>query len=278
MKYQTFSNRYLEHLGINSSNKNLALINEIQSKHIAAFSFNSLGVVLNQALPLETDALMEKIVEQGLGGYCFEHNKLLFDVLRELDFNARPLLARVVYNKDVDAPKTHRVTLLELNGERYIVDAGFGHYGARHPVKLDEELPADQGDATYRIKRDSAGDYQFQIVKGGDFFTLYRFDLGRYTEADCVVSHFYSHKYPQAGFVNNLVVSRKFESEIRSLRNHEYHLVQNGKAHITRISSVERLHSLLVVEFELDIDLAISEFLFTRFVTETSSLVAKEGA
>jgi len=268
MMNNSISSRYLKRLGISFTDKNLSLINEIQSKHIATFTFNSLAVLLNQELPLNTPALAKKIIDEGRGGYCFEHNKLLFDVLQELGFTVRPLLARVVYNRDVDVPRTHRITLLELQGEEYIVDVGFGHFGALEPIKLRGEKAVDQGDETYRIKQDQQGDYLFQIIKDDDFFTLYRFDLGSYTEADCGLSHFYSHKHPEAGFVKNLVVSRKFEHEVRSLRNHEYFLIKNGKTQITPVKTLDHFHSLLTGEFELDVDLAVSQFLFNKFVTK----------
>ena len=45
-------------------------------------------------------------------------------------------MAKVIYNRDVDVARTHRITLLNLDGDDYIVDTGFGHFGARFPVKL----------------------------------------------------------------------------------------------------------------------------------------------
>ena len=266
MSLNNFATDYLARLNLTHQRPSLENVMAIQSSHISEFSFNSLAVVLNQTLPLDTQSLMEKIVYQGRGGYCFEHNKLLFDVLTTLGYLVRPLLARVVYNRDIDAPKTHRLTLLDWHGTYYIVDAGFGHLGPRYPIKLDGGNVDDQGDASYRIIQDKQGDYLLQIFKDGGFFTLYRFDLARYTEADCVLSHFYSHKYPQAGFVNNLVVAKKLSSETRSLRNHEYHLTRRGHTEIVPVTGKEHLRQLLSDEFDLDVDQAVSEFLYNQFV------------
>ena len=60
----------------------------------------------------------------------------MLSVLGELGFDARLLMAKVIYNRDVDVARTHRMTLLNLDGDDYIVDTGFGHFGARFPVKL----------------------------------------------------------------------------------------------------------------------------------------------
>ena len=99
---------------------------------------------------------------------------------------------------------------------------------------------------------------------------LYTFNLQHFSEAECLPAHFYSHAYPEAAFVNNLVICRKYFNDIQSLRNDELHQVQNGETQITKITSVEQLHQLLTKTFELNVEFAISEFLFSKFVTKNN--------
>ena len=107
---------------------------------------------------------------------------LVFYVLADLQIDVRLLLARVVHNQDIDVPRTHRLTLLNFQGEDYIVDVGFGHLGARYPVKLDMGTEQNQGDNCYRIIENPQGEYHYQVFKNDDYFTLYIFDLNEYTE------------------------------------------------------------------------------------------------
>jgi len=258
---------YLADLHIKESSLDIGFLNELQSKHIAQYSFNNLAVLLGQELPLDVESLFNKIVERRRGGYCFEHNKLVFTVLSELNFDVRLLLCKVIYNQNIEVARTHRVTLLNLAGEDYIVDAGFGHLGARFPVKIALGLIQEQGDAQYRIIKNEKDDYCYQIFKDGDFFTLYTFDLHHYTESDCLLGHFYSHKHPNAAFVNNLVICRKFFNDIKSLRNNEFHHVKDGITQTTKIISIKQLHQLLTEVYQLDLDIAISTFLFHKFVS-----------
>ena len=258
---------YLADLELTAS-ADVEFLRNLQSKHIARYSFNSLAVVLGQNISLEVEAIFSKIVEKRRGGYCFEHNKLVLSVLSELGFEARLLLAKVVYNRDVDVARTHRITLLNLDGEDYIVDAGFGHFGARFPVKLELGLKQDQGDAVYRIVQNSNQEYCYQVFKDEAFFTLYTFNLHHYSEAECVPAHFYSHKSPDAAFVNNMVVCRKFYNDILSLRNSEFFRISNSGTITTVITSAKQLHQLLTEIFELDLDLAIAEFLYTKFISK----------
>lgn len=262
---------YLADLNINGSSRDIDFLNELQSKHIAQYSFNNLAVILGQELPLDIESLFIKIVKGRRGGYCFEHNKLVFTVLSELNFDVRLLLSKVTYNQKIEVARTHRVTLLTLSGEDYIVDAGFGHLGARFPVKIELGLIQEQGDAQYRIIKNENGDYCYQVFKDGDFFTLYTFDLHYYTESDCLLGHFYSHKHPNAAFVNNLVICRKFFNDIKSLRNNEFHHVKDSATQTTKITSIEQLHQLLIDVYQLDLDIAISEFLFHKFVIPNSA-------
>jgi len=278
MDHSTLSQDYLADLNITHKSMDIAFINELQSKHIAQYSFNSLSVVLGQELPLDVESLFTKIVQRRRGGYCFEHNKLVFNVLASLNFDVRLLLAKVIYNQEVEVARTHRVTLLSFAGDDYIVDAGFGHLGARFPVKIELGLVQHQGDDQWRIIKNSNEEYCYQVFKDGDFFTLYTFDFHNYTESDCLLSHYYSHKHPNAAFVNNLVVCRKFSDEIKSLRNAEYHHIKGGVTKTTQVTSIAQLHQLLTEVYQLDIDIAISEFLFHKFVEKSPTKSAAKSA
>ncbi len=266
LNLQQMTDAYLADLELTAS-ADVEFLRELQSKHIARYSFNSLAVVLGQDISLEIEAIFNKIVEKQRGGYCFEHNKLVLNVLSQLGFEVRLLMAKVIYNRDVDVARTHRVTLLKLDGDDYIVDTGFGHFGARFPVKLELGLEQDQGDAVYRIVQNEKNDYCYQVFKDDAFFTLYTFNLHHYSEAECLPAHFYSHKSPDAAFVNNMVVCRKFYNDILSLRNNEFFRISNEETVTTVITSAKQLHQLLMETFELDLDFAIAEFLFSKFIS-----------
>lgn len=267
LTHQKIAESYLADLEL-SNKRDVDFLRQLQSKHIARYSFNSLAVVLGQDISLEIEDIFNKIVVKGRGGYCFEHNKLVLTVLKELGFEVRLLMAKVIYNRDVDVARTHRITLLTLDGEDYIVDAGFGHFGARFPVKLDLNIAQDQGDAVYRIIENEQKEYCYQILKEGDFFTLYTFNLNEFTEAECTPAHYYSHKSPDAAFVNNLVVCRKYFNDIVSLRNNELFRISKEETQTIKIENSEQLHNLLNQDFELSIDAAISDFLFSKFISE----------
>lgn len=223
---------------------------DILENHLERFSFNNISVLLNQPISLEIEDIINKIVINNLGGYCFEHNKLIHDILRSLGFDVRILVARVVNGQDIDTPRTHRITLLELDGDQYIVDAGFGAMSPKTPIKIDLSNDADQ---EYRIIRNKDNDLQLERSTTQGYFTLYKFDLHHYTQADCIMGNFYSSNHPNAVFVNNLVIALKLEDTTLSLRNRSYHRIGKNNTEIIDITDHRQLYSIINDDFLIPI-------------------------
>jgi N-hydroxyarylamine O-acetyltransferase len=139
----------------------------------------------------------------------------------------------------------------------YVVDAGFGPAGPAAPVAMpipgvntDVSWPDDR---THRVIERRPGEFHLQQRTDDGPFSLYRFDLGTYGQADCEVGHFYSHRHPDAAFVNNLVASRILDSEIRSLRNRLYRVLR-AEGHVDiEITDAEQLCSVLRDDFGLNV-------------------------
>ena len=102
-------------------------LRELHLQHNSAIPFENLDVLLPREIHLDDGALEEKLIAARRGGYCFEQNGLLERALREIGFNVRSLLGRVVLaNPPQMPPRTHRLLLVEVAGERWIADVGFG--------------------------------------------------------------------------------------------------------------------------------------------------------
>jgi N-hydroxyarylamine O-acetyltransferase len=255
------ADRYLDVLGVADREPNAGLLAEITRRHVAEFPFASLGPRLGDDLPLDPLALFDRIVVRRRGGYCFEQNGLLFEVLAELGFSVRLQMARVIHNQDVHPGLTHRVTRVEAEGQEYVVDVGFGPMGPPLPVSMraDESEPvADR----YRVHEPRPGEFHMQTVVDENWFSLYRFDAVTYGQSDAESGHFYSHRHPQATFVNNLVASRILDAEVRSLRNRTYWVLRETDPTTETVADPERLHELLTDELGLGVTMAESRRLF----------------
>ena len=106
---------YLQTLDLEDRELDLQFLNDVVARHVATFSFGSVGCRLGDELPLDLESLYERIVVRRRGGYCFEQNGLLFGILEELGFSPNLYLARVISNQDTHPGLTHRITLVELD-------------------------------------------------------------------------------------------------------------------------------------------------------------------
>ena len=78
----------------------------------------------------------------------------------------------------------------------------------------------------FRVAELRPGHWYLQTLADGDWLSLYRFELLEYGPMDCEVGHFYSHRHPEASFVNRLVVSLILDGEVRSLQDREYRVIR----------------------------------------------------
>lgn len=255
--------QYLEVLNVTASKPNYDLLATLTQRHVATFAFSSIGVRLNNDLPLDLPSLFTRIVQDRRGGYCFEQNSLMFEVLQEMGFEVDLQLARVIYGGDHLPGLTHRVTIAAIDGFDYVVDVGFGALGPPFPVPL-REPSTHSNDWTYRVHEPHSGEFHMQQRTEDRPFSLYRFDLGTYGESDCEIGHFYSQHHHEATFVNNLVASRILDEEIRSLRNKTYFVIRPGGVDQSVIENSTQLHSIFTNELGLRVTEEEAQQLFAE--------------
>ncbi len=242
---------YLNELGFDTI-RTLEDITKLIRAHERAFAFSSLKVLLKEDISLELESIYENIVAKKRGGYCFEHNKLMYEVLKALGFDVQFFLARVINNTTADVPQTHRFTLLNFKGERYLIDVGIGFRSPNVPVKFgsfDDESTYSHLGISYKIITNEDGTYNLALLEKGEWFKATKFDLNPCVEADFELGHFYSHKNPCAVFVNNLVISRIDKECIYSLRNADYIKIDENEFVKIPIDSVEKLTEVLTKDF-----------------------------
>jgi N-hydroxyarylamine O-acetyltransferase len=259
----SLAQRYLDALGLEPAQPSLSFLTELTRAHVGTLPFGSIGPRLGDDLPLDPESLLDRIVVRGRGGYCFEQNGLMFEALRELGFDARIQLARVIHNRDVHPGLTHRVTLVTVDGHDVVVDVGFGPLGPQCPVPMPGVTTVDDG-ARFRVHEERPGEFHMQSIVDGERYSLYRFDLVRYGQADCELGHFYSHRHPAATFVTTLVASLILDDEVRSLRDREYWVIREEGTETTVVTSAEQLRDLLATGFGIRVNAAEAQRLFAE--------------
>ncbi len=259
-------NQYTKYLGIEKPSLNLENLELLIRKHIEALCFTSIPVLLKEEISLEYEAIVEKLIVNKRGGYCFEHNKLIYENLLAQGYDVKPLFARVLNNRKVSVPKTHRLTLLYFEDERYLVDVGFGYASPSAPIKFTAESTTTHTGIEYKIETLGDECFELHLFKDGAPYVLYSFDLNDASEEDFELSHFYSHKHPKANFVNHLVLSKILDDEILSLRNGLYQKISKEGMENINVSSVSVLEEILRDEFDYPICKEEVTYLYEKYI------------
>ena len=231
-------------------------LRELHLQHNSAIPFENLDVLLPREIHLDDRALEEKLIAARRGGYCFEQNGLLERVLREIGFNVRSLLGRVVLaNPPQMPPRTHRLLLVEVAGERWIADVGFGGQTLTAPIKLLADIPQQTPHGSYRLVHEG-DEWTLQFNHHEHWQSMYHFDLGRQYASDYVMGNFWSAHWPQSHFRHHLLMCRHLpEGGKMTLTNfHFTHWENNHVVEKVDFADVSALYEGLQTRFGLGVD------------------------
>lgn len=246
--------RYLRRLGFDAPPApTLDTLRQLQWRHTAEFPFETLSTLLRQPVPIDLESIERKVFEQGRGGYCYELNQLFLVLLRELGFEVRGISGRVVMNAPQGAwpARTHRLSLVTLDGVRYITDVGFGGMVPTAPLLLDSRDTQLTPHEPYRIESNEDG-YLLRANVAGEWRAMYLFDLQRQEDIDYILGNWYVSSHPESPFMGQLMVARTGDGLRKTLNGNSYALHRMGQASERRsITNADELIDLLENEFGL---------------------------
>ncbi len=237
----------------------LACLREVLHCHPLAIPFENIDSLVSGKVSLSPDAVFNKLVTQGRGGYCFEQNRLLADMLTEIGFEVSTHAARVVWHGMDKAlmPRTHMLLKIALDGDTYIADAGFGGLTMTGPVRLEPGVEQDSPHEAFRIDQDG-DDYRISARLGQQWKAMYYFDLSSYISPDFELANYYVSTHPESRFVSNLVVARPFRNGRHALLNNAYtKYSREGVKTEKTISDPDELMTLLTEIFNIRMEASV---------------------
>ena len=183
-----------------------ATLRRLHVAHLRAVPFENLSIHWREPIVLTDDALFEKIVTRGRGGFCYELNGLFGALLRALGFEVSMLSAGVATRDGGFGPDFDHMVLAVQLEERYLVDVGFGD-SFLEPLRLDERGDQVEGDRAYRIEPDGARLVLSRREHGGHWAPQYRLGLDAYEYGDYEGMCQYHQTSPQSHFTQQRICS-----------------------------------------------------------------------
>lgn len=243
---------YLQRLGFETPPApTLETLRLLQWRHTGAFPFENLTTLSGEPVLIDLPSIERKVLHEGRGGYCYELNHLFLALLQALGFDARGISGRVVMGQPEGAwtARTHRLSLVTLDGVRYITDVGFGGMVPTVPLLLDSSVEQATPHEPYRIEQHVDG-YTLRAKVGDEWRAMYIFDLQRQDDIDYTVGNWYVSTHPESSFTRQLMVARTGEGWRRTLNNGSFAIHRMGQDSERRqVASVQELVALLESEF-----------------------------
>ena len=245
----------------------LETLTAIHRLHPAAIAFESLDPLLGRPVRLDPASLEAKLVHGRRGGYCFEQNGLLLQILTALGYSVTPLAARVRWMLADDAPPTalsHMLLRVDLPDGPYLADVGFGGQSLTEPLRLQSGPAQQTPHGVYRLV-EAAGAQDLQFRLPDRWATMYRFTQEPRVAMDYEVSNWFTSTHPASRFVNNLIAARVDGARRLSLFNAELTVFQpDGSAERRVLAGPGEGYEILTRQFGLAVQLHDIEGVWAR--------------
>ena len=240
--------QYLKRIGYqNELSVSLECLNELIVCQVQSIPFENLDVFWSHSVPsLDSEQLFRKIITNRRGGYCFELNTLFCELLRTVGFDAFCVRVRILLDREILPPQTHCGILVNLNGETWFCDVGFGG-------------PAPLGAVGLFGAKVCYHTHQYQILgntlylwRENSFVPMMEFEDQPCRTLDFVPINYFCATSAEEPFVHRLMVSLKVQEGYRSIDGTIFREKQAGTVTETKLIDKNHVRRILKEKFKID--------------------------
>ena len=216
-----FLDLYFTRIGYSRSPAvDLQTLRDLHLLHLQHIPYENIDVFCRRGARLDPETLTEKILLRRRGGYCFEQNGLFFMALAAIGFKCQPNMARVHRNRPQPGGRTHQINLVELEGETWVCDVGFGGSGFRHPLLLQADREVEQLSEVYRFHGSDQHGFYLQKRMEEEWQPLYTFKVDPALPIDMEIANFYTANSPNHVFLSTIMGTRLTDRGRVTLSDH----------------------------------------------------------
>lgn len=191
---------YLKRVGLQSQPPvSLAGLCALQCAQARSIPFENFDILLGRGVDISRAAIFKKTLGHARGGYCFELNELLYAALQAFGFGVRRVLARVHLSGEPSA-LAHQTNLVQLNGQDFLSDAGFGGQTPRTALPYVLDAVTEYEGERYRLVAAAPYGVMLQDWSEGAWRNLYSFEERLVLPVDLMAGNHLTSSHPRSFF------------------------------------------------------------------------------
>ncbi len=243
--------QYLDRIAYpHEARADVASLRALMRHQLFSIAFENTEVQAGRVPSLVPEDIVEKLVHQRRGGYCYEVNAIFAMALEALGVPYCLVAARPMFYP-TRRPLTHMAVVATLEGKPWLFDLGFGSHGLRAPMCMAViGLPVEQDGDTFMLSRLDGDELLLQALVDGRWLNQYSFVHRAVEWIDFGPMNWLNATHPDAVFVQKLLVIRHHPAGRSVLLGSLLKTVVQGKT-TSRIVSADEVPTLLQSEFGL---------------------------
>ena len=197
------------------------------------------------------DFLFEKFVLNRRGGYCYEINGFFMAIIEGLGYDCFPLSGRLLFGATTYGPMSHRTTVVNIDGKRYLCDVGYGAGCAEGPVDIDDPSVQDILGSRFSIRHHDGAQFgDITLVKHAadgtesDFYCVY-------LKPHSLLEFVLPNERTQITFGSRRLVRLRTETGSIAVDGTTYRKKINGETIEEEITSYPQLYKILTEDFNM---------------------------
>ncbi len=218
---------YLSRIGFEGELRNdHATLTQLMQRQLRTIVFENTEVQAGRIPSLVPEDIVEKVIVNRRGGYCYEINGVFAMALTAIGFEWCFAGARsMLYS--TRRPKTHMVLIVRVDGRDYLCDTGFGGYALRAPMLIEEGEVTQDGDR-FRLEIIHR-EYVLGAMVQGEWQRLYGFALQPQEWIEFSLANYFNATSPDTIFTQKKIAILQTPNGRKILVDNELKLIEEGK-------------------------------------------------
>jgi N-hydroxyarylamine O-acetyltransferase len=244
---------YLERIAYSGSTEPTATtLRALHRAHLFAVPFENLDIALGRKIVIDEARILDKVVRQRRGGFCYELNSAFAALLRAVGFEVTLLSARAARPNGGEGPEFDHLALRVGLEQPWLADVGFGE-SFLEPLKIEPGIEQSDPAGTFRLAE--KGD-RSQVEKAGSdgmWKLQYSFSLQPRTLEDFSGMCHYHQTSPESHFTQNRICSRATPDGRITLSGMKLITTVNGQREERVLTSEDERVSVLREQFGIEL-------------------------